>query len=213
MIPDQAAGASNGRIVKFQTTQDLSCKFFTCRSVGLKMIPAILISLFYHRLRYIMEKHGDTQKSVCFNLRKTLKNMLPYTVAVMRRILFCLHAGIKLRKEFPGKSCLPGCPKVIRMSRHQQLHKLRLDPLCADMLKISGHTGKRSLRIFFHLKTKLCGKSHCTKHTQSILCKTLYRISHTADDLFINVFHSAKQIHQTMFRMVRHGVNGKISSL
>lgn len=26
------------------------------------------------------------------------------------------------------------------------------------------------------------------------------RISHTADDLLINIFHSAKQIHQSMFR-------------
>ena len=98
------------------------------------------------------------------------------------------------------------------MIGYQKLYKLCLDTLCTDMLQVPRHPRQCRFRILLHSKTKLCGKTHCTEHTKGILCKTFYRITDTTDDLPIDILHSAKQIHQSMLRMISHGVNGKISS-
>ena len=159
-----------------------------------------------------MKKHGDTEKPVILDFCKTFQNVLSHGIAMMRGILLGFHTGVKFRKKFPGKTCLPGGSEIIRMIGYQKLYKLCLDTLCTDMLQIPRHPRQCRFRIFLHSKTKLCGKTHCTEHTKGILCKTFYRITDTTDDLPIDILHSAKQIHQSMLRMISHGVNGKISS-
>ena len=213
MIPDQPTGISDRYIVKFQAAQDLTCQLFAFRSVSLKVVSSILICLFYNRLGNVVKKHGDPEKPVILDLRKAFQDVLAYVAAVMGGILLCFHAGIKFRKKFPGKACLPGCPEVIRMIGYQKLYKLCLDTLCTDMLQVPRHPCQCRFRILFHSKTKLCGKTHRPEHTKSILCKTFHRITNATNDLPIDILHSAKQIHQSMLRMISHGVDGKISSL
>ena len=133
------------------------------------------------------KQHGQPQDLVRRYIQKTVQDMLSYGIAVMRSVLFRLHAGIKFRQKFPRNSGFICHPEIIRMRRHKKLHQLCLDPLCTDVFRDSVPVLLIAcLRSVLNSKSQLCGKTHCTHDTECILLKTLHRISHTADDLMFS---------------------------
>ena len=51
-----------------------------------------------------------------------------------------------------------------------------------------------SLCFFLNCKSQLCGKAHCTQDPKCIFMKTLHRITDTAYDFMLHIFHSMKKI-------------------
>ena len=64
---------------------------------------------------------------------------------------------------------------------------------------------------FFDGKAQLGGEAQSPKDPEGVLGKAFLRVAHTADHTILQIFLSAKQIHKSSFRMVRHGVDGEIS--
>ena len=184
-------------IIEFQPAQDLCSHLFSRNPMHLEMISSILICFPDNRLSNVMKQHGNPENFICTYMTETVQDMLSYCVTVVRRILRCCHTCIKLRKKF---SCDPGFishPEIIRMRRHQELHKLYLNPLCADMLQIRCQNLQCLTSLFFNGKAQLRTETDCTHDPQCILCKTLQRVSHTADDSSFNILQSAEKVHQS----------------
>ena len=101
-----------------------------------KVVSAILIRCLHNRFGNIVKQHRQTQNLIRLHIEKAVKDMLSDRKAMIRRILLRLHTEIKLRQKFLRDPCLIRSSQIIRMRRNQKLHKLRLNPLCTDILKV-----------------------------------------------------------------------------
>ena len=174
------------------------------------MIDSVLIGCNGIGLPYIMEQHCKTQYLVWTDLTHGMQNVLSHRIAMMGMILVRSHADIKFRKNDLRNPRFICNPQIIRMGRGHQLYKLRLNPLCTDILQIRCKHPDSIRRLGFNFISELCRKTYRTHHPQSILRKTFYRIPYAADHPLLKIPRSVKRIHQSLFVVVGHGVNGEI---
>ena len=81
------------------------------------------------------------------------------------------------------------------------------------MFQIGCQHLQRLACFLFDGESKLGTEPHSTHNAKCIFCKTFQRISHTADNLSVNIFQPAKKVNQSAGRIIRHGINGKITAL
>ena len=212
MIADQLRNRSDRLIVKLQSVQDTPCQFLTDQCMSTEMIPTILIGGLHHRFSHIMKQHRKPENLVTFHIFQCPQCMLCHIIFMMRCILCHTFHCIPLRQNHLRQSQFVCITDSLRVRRYQKFHQLRLNPFRTDILQIRSKfaDGIRCSRLDWEIQ--LCRKTYRTKNPQCVFRKTLLRISHTPDQMMVQILHSAKYIHQTHLVIIRHGIDRKISS-
>ena len=149
------------------------------------------------------------------------------------------HGFLRWKESQAGKGLRPGCPSVrplplgleyqgeisghigtdprvlhhgdlFRMGGGQQLGKLHLDPLLADIFKVRGDLPDGSIRLPFDGKSQLGCETDGPEDPQSVLCEPVPGTAHAPDHLFLQIPHAVKGVHDPGLMAVRHGVDGKV---
>ena len=85
-----------------------------------------------------------------------MEGVLPYRIHMMGRLLLRRHDVVEFRQKYPRNAQFICIPNELRAVGHQQLHKLRLDPLRTDLLERRCKHPHRFFCLPIDLKSKLC---------------------------------------------------------
>ena len=96
------------------------------------------------------------------------------------------------------------------MSGYEQFHQFRLDTLRTDPFQSRRKFPDRFRRLRLDRKRKLRGETYCTQNPERIFRKTFHRVSDTADQMVIQIFHPAEYIDKPHFIVIRHRIDREI---
>ena len=138
--------------------------------------------------------------------------MLPYRIHMMGMMLRSLHHDIKFRQYHTGYTKLISSSQHLRMWRHQQLHQLCLNSLCADILQIPSQCSCSICRLLFNLEPKLSRKPYRPKYAQGIFFEPFSGHTYAANHTMFQIFYPTKCIYHSATIIISHGIDCKISS-
>ena len=185
MIADKTAHRPYRIIVELKPPHNIPRDLLADQGTSLKVIPPVLISRLHGRFPHVMKEHGKPQNLIPFDILKRQERMARHIVLVVRGILLYPHHGVPLRQDHFGDSQLVCVLNSLRMGGNEQLHQFCLNPLRADLLQGRCKFSHRLRSLLLNREIKLGGKAHCTQNSQSVLRKSLLRITHTADQMMV----------------------------
>ena len=149
--------------------------------MGLEMIHAIPVGGVHKGLADIVQKHGKPKDPVGGDVVHAFTDV-GVNVPAMVRVVLCkvktrLKLGDKYRHNITVFDQYP-----CRVFSAKELFKLCGDTLCGYVFQKLFLTVDSKRGVFFYLKIKHRGKTHCPQDTQSVLVKALSWVADASDD-------------------------------